>query len=83
MRIDLFRRSEDSGQFSYLAVPQGRKIPEEAANTDWELVQQDIELMRLDSGKTGLSVDDGESQIGKKGYAISSVTRLAGNGRGT
>lgn len=76
MRIDLFRRPEDSGRFSYLAVPQGRVIPEEVVNTDWEIEQAGIELAGTDPAITGLPFAEAERQIDDKGYAITSVTNL-------
>src|SRR5690606_13038469 len=36
MRLDIYRRPEPEGRFSYLAVPEGKPIPQEAINTDWE-----------------------------------------------
>jgi hypothetical protein len=80
MRVDMFRRPEVSGQFSYLAVPQGRAIPEEAVNTDWEAMLQDVELAAGHAEAIGMEVDDAEQQIGDKGYAITSVTNLRENG---
>ena len=35
MRLDIYRRPDTDGSFSYLAVPESRNIPEEATNTDW------------------------------------------------
>jgi hypothetical protein len=81
MKVDLFRRPEAGGQYSYLAVPQGRLIPQEATNTDWETLQPDIDLERQDEKQTGLYADDATEQIDEKGYAISSVKNLAGNNR--
>jgi hypothetical protein len=80
MKVDLYRRPEVGGQYSYLAVPQGKPIPEEATNTDWEATQRDLDLERNDEQKTGLSVDNALQQIGDKGYAISSVKKLEGIG---
>jgi len=80
MRVDMFRRPEVSGQFSYLAVPQGRVIPEEATNTDWEAMMQDVELSSSDAEAIGMQADDAERQIGDKGYAITSITSLREGG---
>jgi len=33
MRVDIYRRAEHDGIFSYLAVPEGKIIPEEVTNT--------------------------------------------------
>ena len=80
MRVDMFRRPETSGQFSYLAVPQGRAIPEEAVNTDWEAMLHDVELASSDAQAIGMEADDAERQIGDKGYAITSVSSLRDSG---
>ena len=37
MRVDIFKREEASGIYSYLLIPEGKNIPGEATNTDWEL----------------------------------------------
>ncbi len=76
MRVDLYRRPEIGGQYSYLAVPQGRPIPNEATNTDWETAQRDFDLERNDEEATGLACNDAIQQISDKGYAISSVRKL-------
>lgn len=78
MKIDLYRRPEIDGQYSYLVVPGGRPIPAEATNTDWETVRRDIDLERNDGEGTGLEFDDATEQINQKGYAISSVRKLSG-----
>ena len=44
MRIDIYRRAEHDGKFSYLAVPESKDIPEEATNTDWEVAQRAFEV---------------------------------------
>ena len=81
MRVDLFRRPEAGGKYSYLAVPQGRRIPEEATNTDWEALEPGVELEGHDERQTGLYADNATEQIDEKGYAISSVRNLNGNNR--
>ena len=73
MRVDLFRRPENSGRFSYLAVPQGRVIPQEVANTDWQMTQSDIDLFITDPQVTGIGIEEAEQQIDDKGYAITRV----------
>jgi hypothetical protein len=44
MRLDIYRRAESDGKFSYLAVPETRNIPEEATNTDWEVEARAFEV---------------------------------------
>lgn len=76
MRIDIYRRAEHAGQFSYLAVPEGKVIPEEVINTDWEATDRALDL---DDGAKHLAefaIDDPLAQIEAKGYAITSVKAL-------
>ena len=44
MRLTLFRRPDTSGKYSYLAVLEGKPIPEEAASTEWELAAASLEV---------------------------------------
>lgn len=73
MRVDIYRRAEADNRVSYLAVPEGRAIPEEAINTDWQ-----AEASAVDAGDEALTLrvygipEPGE-QIAEKGYAITSV----------
>lgn len=73
MRVDIYRRAEADNRVSYLAVPEGRPIPEEAVNTDWE-----SEAMSVDAGEASLTlrvygIPEPEVQMAEKGYAITSV----------
>jgi hypothetical protein len=73
MRVDIYRRAESGHRYSYLAVPEGRAIPEEATNTDWE-----TEARGLEGGSHAEQLDKYaiaglEQQIGEKGYAITSI----------
>lgn len=73
MRVDIYRRAESGHRYSYLAVPEGRVIPEEATNTDWE-----TEVRGLEGGAQAEQMDKYaiarlEQQISEKGYAITSV----------
>lgn len=76
MRVDIYRRPEHQGRFSYLAVPEGRAIPAEAVNIDWQAdlrgmeVGEDAELLE-DYG-----MPEAVPQINEKGYAITSVNAL-------
>jgi hypothetical protein len=73
MRIDLYRRAEHDGKFSYLAVPEGKDIPEEATNTDWEVEKRAHDV---DDGATSLadySIEHLSEQIAEKGYAVTSL----------
>ncbi len=76
MRVDIYRRPEDRGRFSYLAVPEGRNIPEEASNTDWA-----ADLQGMEVGEQGELLQDygmpaAGAQLSEKGYAITSVKAL-------
>lgn len=75
MRLDIYRRPERNGQFSYLAVPEGRPIPEEANNTEWEYAAQGLDMMEPDA-ESELAIEGLEGQIDTKGYAITSVRHL-------
>ena len=71
MKVDVYKRPEREGLYSYLAVPEGRPIPEEATNTDWETSENSIDLDEDNEAVLGLSAEDALSQISAKGYAIS------------
>ncbi|RZI44763.1 hypothetical protein EGT07_04970 [Herbaspirillum sp. HC18] len=73
MKVDVYKRPEREGLFSYLAVPEGRPIPSEATNIDWETAENSIDLDENNEPVHGFSADDALSQISDKGYAISSV----------
>jgi len=73
MRLDIYRRAETDGKLSYLAVPEARNIPEEATNTDWEI---EVRAFEVEDGADQLpdyDLENVSSQIGEKGYAITSV----------
>lgn len=71
MKVDVYKRPEREGMYSYLAVPEGRPIPEEATNIDWETAENSIDLDENNEPVLGLSAEDALSQISDKGYAIS------------
>ncbi|MDR1311395.1 MAG: DUF6139 family protein [Burkholderiaceae bacterium] len=75
MRVDIFRRAESGNRFSFLIVPEGRLIPAEVSNIDWNIHQRgvalDIEAHILDE----YAISFPAKQIQEKGYAISSATR--------
>lgn len=78
MRVDIYKRAEHAGHFSYLAVPEGKIIPEEAINTDWELTDRSVDVDDDATQLPEFSIDDPHEQISAKGYAITSVKDLAG-----
>jgi hypothetical protein len=73
MKVDVYKRPDTEGKYSYLAVPEGRPIPEEATAIDWETAENNIDLDPSNEPVHGLSADDALHQIDIKGYAISSV----------
>lgn len=76
MRLDIYKRPENDGQYSYLAVPEGKEIPQEAINIDWETAERSIDFDEDDDKLTAFSIDDPLQQINAKGYAITSVKNL-------
>ena len=76
MRLDIYKRPENGGQYSYLAVPEGQEILQEAINVDWETAERSIEFDENDGQLTDYSIDDPLRQINAKGYAITSVKIL-------
>lgn len=76
MRLDIYRRPESNGHFSYLAVPEGKKIPEEAINVDWEEADRGVELSDGQSSLADFAIEDPLAQISAKGYAITSIRTL-------
>lgn len=77
MRVDIYRRSEHAGHFSYLAVPEGKLIPAEAVNTDWEPTDRSVDVEDNATQLADFAIDDPITQINEKGYAITSVKDLA------
>jgi hypothetical protein len=76
MRLDIYRRAEQDGKFSYLAVPETKNIPEEATNTDWEVEARAVEV---DDGAQQLDKYDIQNlsgQLNEKGYAVTSNEHL-------
>ncbi|WP_114968482.1 DUF6139 family protein [Rhodoferax ferrireducens] len=72
MRLDIYRRAERGGLFSYLAVPEGRPIPQEAINTDWETEARGIDFNDDENELPRFSIEKPIQQISDKGYAITS-----------
>ena len=73
MRLDIYRRAESGHRYSYLAVPEGRLIPEEATNTDWESEARGIEGGAQAEQLGKYAIARLEEQISEKGYAMTSV----------
>ena len=76
MRMDLYKRPETGGRFSYLVVPEGRPIPEEANSIDWQLAGEGIEISDEARTLKDFSIEQPFSQLDSKGYAITSTRFL-------
>jgi hypothetical protein len=73
MRLDIYRRAENDGKFSYLAVPETRNIPEEATNTDWQVEARAVEVDDDADYLEDYSIGHVTEQIAEKGYAVTSL----------
>jgi len=71
MRVDIFERSDAFGGKAYLAVPEGKAIPDEATDVEWETLQSAVETGDGTNVLANLDIDQVEEQISAKGYAIS------------
>jgi hypothetical protein len=74
MEVDIYRREEAGNKFSYLIVPHGQWIPDEATNVDWQLRQRGVHVGDAAEYVHPYEVEHPREQIEEKGYAI---TRLA------
>lgn len=74
MRVDIYCRDEAQGKHSYLAVPEGKPIPEEATNTDWHAEAQHVEVDDDHDALPKYHIEQTLAQIGAKGYAITGVS---------
>ncbi|MCL1886939.1 MAG: DUF6139 family protein [Betaproteobacteria bacterium] len=78
MRVDIFRREERDNYFSYLIVPEGRLIPAEATNIDWEVQERGMDLNLDMESLDEYSITQPAKQIQAKGYAISTSANIPG-----
>lgn len=76
MRVDIYRRAEADGKFSHLAVPEGKPIPQEAINTDWEDEASAHELDETSERWEAFGIEQPAQQIREKGYAITSLNQM-------
>ncbi len=76
MRLDIYRRPEHGGKYSYLAVPEGKMIPDEATNIEWETTERGWNFNEDHQSLADFEIDEPMEQISAKGYAITSVTKL-------
>jgi hypothetical protein len=73
MRLDIYRRAESDGKFSYLAVPETRNIPEEATNTDWEVEARAFEVDDNAEQLPTYEIENVSGQLAEKGYAMTAL----------
>ena len=73
MRLDIYRRAENDGKYSYLAVPEEKNIPEEATNTDWEVEARAFEIDDEANQLPDYSIEHLNEQIAEKGYAMTAL----------
>ncbi len=74
MQVDIYRRPEANSKFTYLIVPKGQPIPEEATNVDWQARQRDVHVDDAEEHLHPYEIDNPAAQIAEKGYAITGVT---------
>lgn len=82
MKLDIYKRAETGGQYSYLAVPEGEVIPNEVTNVDWEDEGRGIDFNENHQALPDYAIDHPAEQIAAKGYAITSIRAIgtaAGN----
>lgn len=77
MRLDIYRRPENNGKYSYLAVPEGKLIPQEATNSEWEAADRSVEIDDSSPELPEFAIENPLQQIHTKGYAITSVKHIA------
>lgn len=73
MRLDIYRRPDTDGKFSYLSVPEGCAIPQEATNTDWVIEELGIDVDDNADAIPEYDIERLQSQLTEKGYAVTSV----------
>ena len=73
MKVDIYKRAETGGRYSYLAVPEGRVIPNEVTNVDWEDAARGVEFDENDGILPAYAIEHPVEQITAKGYAITAV----------
>ncbi|MES2323869.1 MAG: DUF6139 family protein [Pseudomonadota bacterium] len=73
MRIDIYRRAESDGNYSYLAVPEEKNIPNEATSTDWEVEVRALEVEDEADQVPEYDIEHLSEQIAEKGYAVTAL----------
>ena len=73
MRLDIYRRPETGGTYSYLAVPETKDIPQEAINTDWQMEARAVEMPDDADQLPDYDIEHVNEQISEKGYAVTAL----------
>jgi hypothetical protein len=73
MRVDIYRRAELPGKFSYLAVPEQKLIPNEVVNTDWQVEATAVEVDERADNVQPYAIEHVAAQIADKGYAVTAL----------
>lgn len=76
MKLDIYKRAESGGRYSYLAVPEGGVIPNEVTNVDWESAERGIDFDDNADTMPAFAIEQPIEQITAKGYAITSVDNI-------
>ncbi|MEJ7929984.1 DUF6139 family protein [Ramlibacter sp. AN1015] len=73
MKLDVYRRPEPEHKLSYLIVPAGKEIPQEATSTEWVAHARDVEIDESAASLTEYGIDEPARQLREKRYAITSL----------
>lgn len=80
MQFDIYRRPEPEHKLSFMAVPTGLPIPQEAINVDWALEARAVEMDETAGSFAEYAIEGPAAQIREKGYAITRVTHQVAAG---
>lgn len=80
MKVDVYKRPDSDGLFSYLVIPHEKALPDEVTNTDWQMHEHDVNFERDGKRHFTLQAEDAYKQISEKGYAITHLNERAGDG---
>ncbi|AKN66131.1 MULTISPECIES: DUF6139 family protein [Herbaspirillum] len=80
MKVDVYKRPDGAGLFSYLVIPHEKMLPDEVTNTDWQIHEQNVDFERDGKRHFTLQAEDAFMQIGEKGYAITHLAERSGDG---
>ncbi|MES2152063.1 MAG: DUF6139 family protein [Pseudomonadota bacterium] len=73
MRLDIYRRAEQGGKFSYLAVPEAHYIPQEATGTDWQVEARALDIADGADQLPEFDIRHLSAQLAEKGYAMTAL----------